>query len=128
MKSREEAARLGRQGEQLVRQALERRGVTILAQNWRCPCGELDLIAATETEIRFIEVKTRSSERYMAAREAVDWHKQRKLVRTAQRWLLEHPEEGRQPVFDVAEVYVQGVHHTIRYYANAFDAPPEDGD
>ena len=121
MKSREEAARLGRAGEQFVRQALERRGVDILARNWHCPYGELDLIAATETEIRFIEVKTRSSERYMAAREAVDWHKRRRLVLSAQCWLMEHPEEERQPVFDVAEVYVSGERHTIRYYANAFD-------
>lgn len=120
MTRREEAARLGRAGEQFVRQALERRGVDILARNWHCPYGELDLIAATETEIRFIEVKTRSSERYMAAREAVDWHKRRRLVLSAQCWLMEHPEETRQPVFDVAEVYVQGERHTIRYYANAF--------
>ena len=122
MKRREQAARLGREGEQLVRQALERRGVDILAANWHSPYGELDLIAATETEIRFIEVKTRSSERYMAAREAVDWHKRRRLVLSAQCWLMEHPEEHRQPAFDVAEVYIRGEEHTIRYYASAFEA------
>lgn len=122
MTRREKAARLGRAGEQLVRQALERRGVTVLAQNWHCLWGELDLIAATDTEIRFIEVKTRRSAAFMEAREAVDANKQRKLVLSAQCWLMEHPEEQRQPVFDVAEVYVQGERHRIRYYANAFDA------
>lgn len=122
MRSREEAARLGRAGEEFVCQALERRGVRILARNWHCPYGELDLIAATEGEIRFIEVKTRRSSAFMEAREAVDARKRRKLVLSAQCWLLEHPEERRQPVFDVAEVYVQGAGHRIRYYSNAFDA------
>jgi putative endonuclease len=119
---REEAARLGREGEQLVRQALERRGVEILAANWHCPYGELDLIAATPTHIRFIEVKTRTSAAYMEAREAVDGAKRRKILLTAQCWLMKHPQEGRQPVFDVAEVYIRGEEHSIRYYANAFDA------
>ena len=121
MTRREEAARLGRLGEALVRQALERRGVEILAANWHCPYGELDLVAATSTHVCFIEVKTRSSARYMEAREAVDTAKQHKIILSAQCWLMEHPEEERQPVFDVAEVYVSGERHTIRYYANAFD-------
>jgi putative endonuclease len=122
VKRREQAARLGREGEQLVRQALERRGVEILAANWHSPYGELDLIAATPTHVRFIEVKTRTSDRYMEAREAVDAAKQHKILLTAQCWLMEHPEEHRQPAFDVAEVYIRGEEHTIRYYASAFEA------
>ncbi len=121
MKRGEEAARLGREGEGQVRRALERRGVEILAANWRCQYGEIDLIAATPAQIRFIEVKTRRSRRYMEAREAVDWGKRQRIILSAECYLMEHPEEGRQPCFDVAEVYPAGEGWTIRYYANAFD-------
>ncbi len=119
------SARLGQWGERQVRRALERQGVTILAANWRCPYGEIDLIAATEKEIYFVEVKTRRSRSYMEIREAVDLPKQRRLLLAAESYLQEHPEETRQPRFDVAEVYApQGMdtfQPEICYYPNAFD-------
>ncbi len=119
------AARLGQWGERQVRKALERQGVTILATNWRCPYGEIDIIAATETELYFVEVKTRRSRSYMEIREAVDRPKQRKLLLAAESYLQEHPEEIRQPRFDVAEVYAPQGTDTFRpeicYYPNAFD-------
>ncbi len=119
------SARLGQWGERQVRRALERQGVTILAANWRCHYGEIDIIAATETELYFVEVKTRRSRSYMEIREAVSASKQRKLLLAAELYLQEHPEERRQPRFDVAEVYApQGtetVQPEICYYPNAFD-------
>lgn len=122
--SREENQQLGQLGERWVRERLERQGVSILAANWRCIWGEIDLIAANETTIAFVEVKTRRSHRYAEAKEAVTLSKQRKIILSAQQWLSEHPEEQRQPRFDVAEVYaVQGVdtkRPNIYYIPNAF--------
>jgi putative endonuclease len=121
--NREEGNRLGALGEQWVRQALERRGAEILATNWRCAYGELDIVAATDTRLLFVEVKTRRTSSFSAAREAVNSRKQKKLLLTAQAYLMEHPEEQRQPRFDVAEVYApQGTatqHPQITYCKNA---------
>lgn len=123
---RGESAELGRMGEQLLRRTLQQKGVEIIASNWRCAYGEIDLIVGTEEEIVFIEVKTRRSPRFAEARESVNRHKQQCILQSAQCWLLEHPAEERQPRFDVAEIYApQGVHTlrpTLHYLTAAFDA------
>lgn len=103
-----EQKKLGDWGEGQTAAYLERRGYTLLARNWHCRYGELDIVAANGTYLAFVEVKTRKDSRFMAAREAVDSRKQQRLMRTAQQWLLEHPEEERQVRFDVAEVYLEG--------------------
>lgn len=120
------AARLGRRGEDYVLRALERRGAELLDRNWRCTFGELDLVAATATHVRFIEVKTRSSMTFQEPHEAVTPAKRRRIVRSAQCWLLSHPEEQRPCTFDVAEVLVTGEGFKMRYWADAFDAQ-DDG-
>lgn len=129
MTRRESARELGRRGEDWVRRLLEKRGFTILERNWSCPWGEIDLIAATERELLFIEVKTRSGAAFAAAKEAVGPAKRRRLWRSAECYLAEHPEERRQPRFDVAEVYApQGLetHRPVLHYIeNAFDGDDE---
>lgn len=120
-----DSARLGQMGEQWVRERLEKQGVEILAANWHCPWGEIDLIAANETTIAFVEVKTRASAVFALPREAVGRSKQEKLIRSAQQWLMEHPEEQRQPRFDVAEVFapmgIRTAKPKIVYLPNAFE-------
>lgn len=113
---------MGDLGEGLTVRYLERQGYEILARNWRCRYGELDIVAAKGTYLAFVEVKTRRDSRYAPARDAVDRRKQGKLLLSAQAWLAEHPEEGRQPRFDVAEVYTEegGGRPILNYLENAF--------
>lgn len=88
--------RLGRAGEQLAAEHLERRGFAILARNHRTRWGELDLIAADGRRIVFCEVKTRrlgTSGPFAGLREA----QCRRLRRTAAAWLQEHPDRPRTP-------------------------------
>lgn len=122
--SRMESQRLGALGERWVRERLERQGVDILAANWRCQWGEIDLIAANASVIAFIEVKTRRSDGFGAPKEAVNYAKRQRLVHSAQQWLMEHPDEQRQPRFDVAEVLAPQGSATrspiIHYIPNAF--------
>lgn len=109
---------IGRWGEELVAADLRRKGCRVLAANWQCRLGEIDLIAADRTYIRFIEVKLRKDSRFAAPREFVDWRKQEKLRVTAQH------ETKLQPRFDVAEVYAPLGTETkkprIVYIENAF--------
>ncbi len=81
---------LGRQGEQVAVDHLEKSGMTVLARNWRCARGELDVVARTpEGTIVFAEVKTRSSDAFGLPAEAVGAVKARRIRELALRWLQE---------------------------------------
>lgn len=110
--SGESRKRLGADGERLVRAYLERLGWRTLAANFRCPEGEIDLIAEETTErgvvLVFIEVKTRRGGRQGTPAEAVNARKQQKLISTAQHYLAQRNQGGEEPAcrFDIAEVLV----------------------
>lgn len=119
-----EARLLGRWGEAKAAELLRRRGYTILAAGYQCRFGEIDLIAKTDKYLCFIEVKLRKNDAFAPGRAAVDRRKQQKLRTTAELWLAEHPAEGLQPRFDVAELYApQGMatrEPEFYYWENAF--------
>jgi len=94
---------LGAHGEALAAQWYERRGFVVLARNWRCSFGELDLVVGRPGLVVFCEVKTRSSTAYGGAVVAVGRGKQRRIRRLAAEWLASNP--GHAEVrFDVAAV------------------------
>ena len=82
------------------------RGYQVVARNWRCPTGELDLVARRGRTLVFCEVKTRTSAAFGAPVEAVTPAKQARLRRLAGQWLESAGRPG--PVsdlrFDVASV------------------------
>lgn len=77
----------------------------MVARNWRCREGELDLIVRQGRLYVFVEVKNRSSERFGSPVEAVTRTKQARVRRLAARW-LEHeaPARARAIRFDVVTV------------------------
>lgn len=101
-------AELGAFGEQLAVQHLRALGLTVLARNWRCRYGELDVIA-TDAERRvlvFVEVKTRTTDAYGGVEEAVTPQKVRRLRRLAGLWLAQQHESWAQLRIDVVGVRV----------------------
>ena len=118
-----DARLLGQWGEEQVAEKLRRDGWTVVARNFRCRFGELDLVAENEAFLAFVEVKLRKDDGFGSACEAVTASKQRKLRAAAQYYLMNRPTR-LQPRFDVAEVYApQGVRTeapTIYYIENAF--------
>ena len=120
---------LGRRGEKLARGMLKKHGLKILAVNYRCPAGEADLIAldpstrkqyGAET-IAFVEVKTRSSDRYTDPASAVDAAKQRRMKKIADYYLTTRNTEGYAVRFDVVSIVLQrGADPKVRYIPNAF--------
>ncbi len=92
---------LGRYGEDLAVQYMRRSGMTVLARNWRCELGELDVIAREGSQLVVCEVKTRRSEAYGSPLEAVGPRKVRRLRRLALRWLDEQQIHVPEIRFDV---------------------------
>lgn len=85
-------AALGRWGEQLAAEHLRADGLELLARNWRCDIGELDIVAReTDGTVVFVEVKTRGGTGFGLPAEAVGQVKARKLRTLARRWLMENP-------------------------------------
>ncbi|HWS51532.1 MAG TPA: YraN family protein [Microbacterium sp.] len=81
---------LGRAGEERAVQHLTSSGYLVLDRNWRCPQGELDIVARDGDALCFIEVKTRRGHGFGHPFEAVDERKRRRLWRLAYAWVNEH--------------------------------------
>ena len=99
------AKALGDRGEAEVARYLRKKGYTLLASQWRCRFGELDLVARDRRgTICFVEVKLRSDTAHGLPREAVDRRKQERLRTAAALYLSTHDIDAPAR-FDVAEVY-----------------------
>lgn len=83
------AAALGRDGEDIAVAHLEAEGWLIIERNWRCPAGELDIVAWDEEAqaLVFVEVKSRSSIAFGQPIEAITWRKMAKLRELSTLWL-----------------------------------------
>lgn len=94
---------LGRWGEDLAAQHCEAAGMTVLHRNWRCPVGELDIIAREkDATVVFVEVKTRSGVGYGEPIEAVSRRKSLKLRQLAIAYLAQDRPSGSSELrFDV---------------------------
>lgn len=98
---------VGAYGERLASQYLEGEGLVVLARNWRCPDGEVDLILRDGDDVVFCEVKTRRSASFGSPAEAIGPAKVRRLRRLAARWLTESSGRPREVRFDVVTVLPQ---------------------
>ena len=89
------ATRLGRSrtiepgidAEALAAEYLIARGLTVIARNYRCRFGEIDLIATDDDTLVFVEVRLRRNSRFGGALASIDYRKQRKLLLTARQYL-----------------------------------------
>jgi putative endonuclease len=79
---------LGRQGEQLAAEYLQRAGFRVLSRNWRCAEGEIDIVMADRRVLVAVEVKTRSGTDYGTPLEAVTRKKRNRLRRLAVQWVV----------------------------------------
>lgn len=97
-------ALLGAFGEDAACAYLKKHRYTLVARNFSCRMGEIDIIAKDRKYLVFAEVKLRRDASHGAAREFVTPAKQRRVIAAAEFWLMKHPAE-LQPRFDVIEVY-----------------------
>lgn len=97
---------LGRYGESIAADLLRRKGYDVLARNWRCAAGELDLIVREPQTLVTIEVKTRRSLTFGSPLEAITPQKAARLRHLTARWLTEHPQGIDAVRIDVVAVFV----------------------
>jgi putative endonuclease len=108
----------GQRGEALAAAALIKAGYSIVARNWRCNQGEIDLIAEHKGEIVFVEVRARFDGIDVAI-ESITPTKQRKLQKLAQLYLSEHQLDNKPYRIDVVAVGLQKGQPLIEFIENA---------
>ncbi|MCW5865339.1 MAG: YraN family protein [Anaerolineae bacterium] len=82
--------RLGNWGEGVAAVQLEAEGYAIVARNWRCAAGEIDLVARDGETLVFVEVKTRRGRAYGAPEEALTPRKAQKLLQLGAQYVYEN--------------------------------------
>lgn len=91
-------------GEEVAAAWYASQGYEVLARNWRCRTGELDLIVRRGPEVVFCEVKSRASDAFGAPIEAVPHEKRQRIRHLAARWIQESRFRPAQIRFDVAAI------------------------
>jgi len=113
----------GKWGEAVAHEYLSNRGYTILNTGFRSRFGEIDIIMKSKENLAFVEVKTRKNSNFAHAKEYVSKTKQKKIILTANYWLMKRPTK-LQPRFDVIEIYAKDGENTetpeIIHIENAF--------
>jgi putative endonuclease len=81
---------LGRLGERLAARELSQRGYEIVARNWRCQAGEVDIVARHGETWVFVEVRTRRGTAFGTPEESLTVAKQARMIDVAFSYLAEH--------------------------------------
>jgi len=116
---------LGRAGERKAWRYLRRTGLRLVARNWRCELGELDLIARAGDTIVFVEVRTAGTRQPFAGSPelTVGPDKRRRLKRLARTWLARSTWKPEAVRFDVVAIQRRGWWRwDVRHYPHAFEA------
>lgn len=119
----------GREGEARAAAYLQKRGYEIRDMNYRCPLGELDIVAMDGDVLVFIEVKSRSSLAFGHPQEGITRAKQRKLAGLAAYYMEDKGFAGHKCRFDVVALLVdrnRGGVCSIELITDAFCAPQHD--
>lgn len=110
----------GQRGERRAEQFLKQNGLRIVARNWHCRHGEIDLVMYDGEYLVFVEVRLRTPRGFGDSAESVDAAKQRKLARAASMFLVRHPAWGDRPCrFDV--VGIEGDTRELVWIQHAFE-------
>jgi putative endonuclease len=101
---------------------LEAQGWRVLARNWTCRYGELDVVAERGELVCFVEVRMRSTAVWGDPAHTVSFAKQRRVVKAALHYLFAHDLGERMMRFDVISVVGRGERATVEHIPGAFDA------
>lgn len=117
----QDTSKLGAAGEKAAARFLKRAGYRILAKNYACPAGEIDLICRDADTIVFVEVKTRRQDSDADPEINIHAHKRRKLTQVARCWIAAHRSPEAAYRFDAVSVVLPSdgqpiVHHIVEAF------------
>ena len=115
---------MAEKGRNLAASFLRKSGYSIREINFRCPIGEIDIVAKEKGELVFVEVKTRKSSQLGYPEQAVGIRKQRKMSQLALWYLQEKKLADVNARFDVVAILMLPSGNEIRLIKNAFDFLP----
>lgn len=110
----------GKTGEDIAVKYLKDKGYEIMERNFSTDVGEIDIIAAGEGYLIFVEVKSRLNDKYGYGADAVDYHKQRRINQVASQFIKKYRLYELAIRFDVVEVYTD--EKRVNHIENAFDS------
>ncbi|SMB93923.1 putative endonuclease [Desulfonispora thiosulfatigenes DSM 11270] len=95
---------LGMKGELIAIQELEKRGYKILARNFSCKIGEIDIIAKENETLVFIEVRSRNKDDFGLPQETINYKKQSKVRKVAEYFLVKNNLQNVECRFDAVGI------------------------
>ena len=111
---------LGRQGEDIAANILEKKGYSLVEKNYRCVLGEIDIIAIKDGYLIFIEVKTRKNLLYGLPQESITEKKKMRIRQIASCYLKQHNKTNVNCRFDVFSIIVSADCYYIDIIEDAF--------
>ena len=112
---------LGHLGEKIALKKIKGLGYKLIAKNYRCVLGEIDLIARDGDSLVFIEIKTRKGASIGYAKEAVDQKKMKQISKAALTYMKENDCYDAKSRFDVIAINIKGNKKEIEVIKNAFE-------
>ena len=106
----------GKIGEDIATKYLIDQNYHIITKNFKCRQGEIDIIAKDKIkkEIVFVEVKTRTNQKYGSPSEAVDENKQKYIYKSAEYYVYKHNLYNKAIRFDIIEINIDIIKKKIR--------------
>lgn len=112
----------GKDAEDAALRFLESRGLRLVARNYRCRLGEIDLVMRDGPSLVFVEVRARGDARHGGAAASIGYPKQRRLTAAARHFLMSHPRSAQLPArFDVVAISGPGGDNPPQWIRAAFD-------
>ncbi|MCL2761495.1 MAG: YraN family protein [Desulfuromonadales bacterium] len=112
---------VGMLGEEIAADFLKKAGLKVLARNYRCKAGEIDIIAKDKKTVVFVEVKTRRTADFGLPQYAVTEFKKRQISKAALTWLGVNSMLDSPARFDVVAIMIKDGIPEIEHIKNAFD-------
>jgi TIGR00252 family protein len=110
---------IGRQGEQIAKEYLQKKGYQILDTNWYNHHCELDIVAKDGEELVIVEVKTRTTSIFGDPSDAVNTKKMRRMINTADSYIRRH-NLNNETRFDIISIIYEKKTYQIEHIKDAF--------
>lgn len=110
---------VGKQGEAIALDYLQKKGYKTVTQNWRFGKAEIDIISTYKNQVIITEVKTRTSEEFENPKEAVTIPKQKRIVKAADAF-IQGQNIDLECRFDIVSVLIKNGKVTVEHIEDAF--------